>query len=197
MAGAARYAPAGCRTAVAVDFGGTAVKRSLVFYEQNHLDRVRLLPAQTSPCRSPVRGARPIFPGEQLAEMAQLLAETWNDAHSAGFRPEPVFCIAVATYLYQGQPYPQEAHSCYGRLQSLGHLPAVLGEAVASLLQRPVEVRLMHDGTAAAAVYADTPRCVVITLGTAIGHGFPSTAQGLLPLAPTIAFDRSLLRKSQ
>lgn len=183
LLGAARYAPAGCRTALAFDFGATAVKRAVVLYEGEQLMRVASFPSRPSLCWVTPHGG--MFAGHsaaQLQQMARLMAATWHAAREAGFTPEPVFCVALATYLYRGQPYPQEAGSCYGRLQELGHVPTVLTGALSRLLGMSVELRLLHDGTAAAAVFAGVPRRVVITLGTAIGHGFPPPAGGLRPL---------------
>jgi hypothetical protein len=42
---------------------------------------------------------------------------------------------------------------------------------------------LLHDGLAAASVYAGRPRTAVLILGTAIGAGYPPSKQGLRPLA--------------
>jgi hypothetical protein len=41
---------------------------------------------------------------------------------------------------------------------------------------------LFHDGLAAASVHAGQSRTVVLTLGTAIGAGYPPPDQGLRPM---------------
>jgi hypothetical protein len=52
-------------------------------------------------------------------------------------------------------------------------------------------VALIHDGTAAARAYAGEMRAAVITLGTALGVGFPPTSGGLRPIASFFAVRES------
>lgn len=60
-----------------------------------------------------------------------------------------------------------------------------------------LDVRLLHDGTAAASAMAGEAHAAVITLGTALGVGFPPGAGSCRPLAPGFlvadAEDRRLL----
>ncbi|MCA9972388.1 MAG: hypothetical protein KC425_19335, partial [Anaerolineales bacterium] len=73
---------------------------------------------------------------------------------------------------------------CYGRLQLLtADLPAYLAARVGERLGAAVDVALYHDGMAAALAYAGAGETAVITLGTAIGNGFPPPAAGLHALS--------------
>jgi hypothetical protein len=56
---------------------------------------------------------------------------------------------------------------------------AELGEAI--------DVSLVHDGTAAATTYAGASNAAVITVGTALGVGFPPPADGLMGLNANLA----------
>jgi hypothetical protein len=88
----------------------------------------------------------------------------------------------MACYLDEGQPYLSEG-GCYGRLQGLAdNLQAHLAEEIGRRLGCPVYLRLLHDGSAAAA-YAGAERTAVIMLGTALGVGFPPVEEGLRPVA--------------
>jgi hypothetical protein len=64
------------------------------------------------------------------------------------------------------------------------HLVAFVQEQIINRFQQEVQVVLAHDGTAAAFAYAGQTQSVVLTLGTAIGNGFPPPAEGYRPLAP-------------
>ena len=73
---------------------------------------------------------------------------------------------------------------CYGALQELcAHLTTFMRQEIARRLGQAIELVALHDGTAAATAYAGHDRAVVITLGTAIGSGFPPPEAGLHPLA--------------
>ena len=86
-----------------------------------------------------------------------------------------------------GHPVPGES-GCYASLQLLtDHLESFMGAAIRSRLGTPVPLALMHDGTAAAAAYAGSPATIVITLGTAIGSGFPPPDDGYRVLHPLFA----------
>jgi hypothetical protein len=52
---------------------------------------------------------------------------------------------------------------------------------LAARLDRFRSLALLHDGLAAASVYAGRPRTAVLTLGTSIGVGYVPPARGLRP----------------
>jgi hypothetical protein len=130
---------------------------------------------------------------EQREAMVALMVETWQagvpaseDAGllNAGGRGSgvPIIVVSLACYLHEGQPYLSEG-GCYGRLQGLAdNLQAHLADQISQRLGCPVYLRLLHDGSAAAAAYAGVENAAVIVLGTALGIGFPPSEVGLRPL---------------
>jgi hypothetical protein len=77
--------------------------------------------------------------------------------------------VSMAAYISpQGHPYPNSIGG-YAAMYSLApNLQAALTEAVSEKIRRPITLRLIHDGTAAATVY---PGKTVLVFGTAIGVG--------------------------
>jgi hypothetical protein len=62
------------------------------------------------------------------------------------------------------------------------NLQAELTRRVGAELGEAIDVSLVHDGTAAATAYAGASNAAVITVGTALGVGFPPPADGLMGL---------------
>ena len=75
--------------------------------------------------------------------------------------------------LAQGGAYYQLRHIT-------DHLQTALAQRVSDRLGEPIEVLLLHDGTAAATAYAGMEDTAVVMLGTALGIGFPPREQGYL-----------------
>jgi hypothetical protein len=114
--------------------------------------------------------------------MVALIVTAWQEAKRAN-GVEPAVIASLACYMHNGHPYPYDT-GCYGRLQQLGdNLQAFLAMRLSERLNRPVNLQLVHDGVAAATVYAGAEQTAVLTLGTAIGIGFPPFPAGLRPLA--------------
>lgn len=182
LVGLARAVPPGCRNALVFDFGQTAVKCGLATYQAGQLGQLSLWHDAPSVCDERfAEEAR-----ERWERMAALIGEGWQ-ALPGALRPHTAIGIALACYLFGGQPSPRD-RGCYG---ALGRLAPNLAEFVAGELARrlgqAVPVVLLHDGAAAAMAYAGAERAVVITLGTAIGNGFPPAAGAAWPLAPGFA----------
>jgi hypothetical protein len=62
-------------------------------------------------------------------------------------------------------------------------VPAALSQSASERLRKTVQVRLLHDGTAAALYYAPQKQAAVIMTGTALGSGYPVDRPNL-PLCP-------------
>lgn len=184
LVGLARAAPPGVSRSLLFDFGQTSVKRGWASYEAGRLARVELWPDTPSVCDELFAGEESDSAVERRWErMAELIAEGWA-ALRPGERQRTAVCIALACYLFGGHPSPHD-RGCYGVLQRLGrNLAAFMAESLARRLGQAVPLALLHDGAAAAAVYAGAARTVVITLGTAIGNGFPPDAGAVWPFAP-------------
>ncbi len=117
--------------------------------------------------------------------LTQAMAQSWQEAQTAGWPVDTRMVAAIACYLVDGHPALDWDMGCYGRLQLLtDQLDQYLAEQVSELTGSPLELQLFHDGTAAALTCAGEVETAVLTLGTAIGNGFPPTSQGLRPLHP-------------
>jgi hypothetical protein len=78
-----------------------------------------------------------------------------------------------------GQPYQRQGGAYTGLRLISPHVQRALSEAVGAQLGLPIAIRLLHDGTAAAANFAGQPHTAVILLGTALGVGFAPPTDGL------------------
>lgn len=174
LVGIARLAPRQARGMLLFDFGHTSVKRACAFYEEGVLTTLQQLSPVPSECDAefPYRsriGERPL-----LDWMLALMDETWKTTVNRGWSPVETMAVSVACYLQNGQP--TDDWGCYGCLGNLApHLPTLMTAELRTRLNLPVHIHLVHDGTAAAMPYADQRKTAVLTLGTAIGIGFPPT----------------------
>jgi hypothetical protein len=89
---------------------------------------------------------------------------------------------SIACYLHSGQPLPRQGGT-YAQLHTLSpNLSNKLSSDVSELVKQHIEIKLIHDGTAAARAYANHVDTAIITLGTAIGVGFAPRGEHLRPL---------------
>jgi hypothetical protein len=179
MIGAARTAPADSQSAVVFDFGGSYIKRGWAHYANGALAELQPM-AQMS---ARVDGS----PQDVFDFMFGMIVSTWNELGINGDSLARTIPVSVATYMRGGQPYDQqgESYSSIRRIAANG--AAALSGAVSARLGVAINVRLLHDGTAAALVHAGRKNTAVIMLGTAMGIGFPSSADGLWRLSPGLS----------
>ncbi len=189
LVGVARTAPENAPAMLVFDFGQTSVKRAVAVYENSALTALHLLPSLPADCTSiNLRNDRRL--AEKTAVfLTQAIAQSWQEAQMAGWPVSFHMAAAIACYLVGGHPALLWDMGCYGRLQLLtADLPRYLAERVSEMAGTPLELRLFHDGTAAALTYAGDGKArsvaetAVLTLGTAIGNGFPPTSKGLRPI---------------
>jgi hypothetical protein len=129
----------------------------------------------------PALGA--LEPAAHARAIAELLADAWA-THAATHALAPVIVCAIACYTSAGAPLPRQG-SAYAALGAVSpNLSRWLAAEVSGRLGREVEIRLVHDGTAAARTYAGTPGTAVITLGTALGVGFAGADADYRPIEP-------------
>jgi hypothetical protein len=166
---------AGC--GVVLDFGGSFVKRALIFYEQDDTMHDRSLPS------IPVQWTEEGQTENLFRFMADVIADTWRQAYNAGRMPSRLIPVSIAAYIRDGQPLERQG-GIYAALRLLSaNTEHSLSEAVSKRLGSAVQIRLLHDGTAAASSYAGSEQTAVMMLGTAIGIGFPPPSQeGLRPI---------------
>lgn len=145
--------------------------------------RLHLLPSLPSPCRDIHSLERPLADIQRQWEamkhtIVTTIAESrsrWGEIANLG--------VCLACYLLNGHPSPLDK-GCYGSLQALvPHLTSFVQAELAQACPQIVSVQLAHDGTAGAWAYAGLENSLVLTLGTAIGNGFPPTDEGFVPLA--------------
>lgn len=172
--GTASYALPNAGRVLLFDFGHSHVKRALAENGGGTAVNIRCLPSLEAPCHEFLAGnTTAVSPEQQAAWMLEVLAGTWAEVAQQGPAPEPTLFVSVACYLRDGHPLPGQM-GCYGRLQTLtDNLQAYLTICLCERLEQPVQVRLFHDASAAAAVYAGTAKSAVLMLGTAVGTGFP------------------------
>lgn len=172
--GLARLAPTNTQAMVVADFGQTAVKRGLATYENGKLLAMDLLPSMTV--------NQHISYSTQLSATAvtafsdwivDILAETWQEYRCRHNELSSTIAVSMACYLFNGQP-PTSEMGFYGRLQLLSdNVQTFLSDCLRTRLGQPLQLRLMHDGTAAALTLPKTEGTVVLMLGTAVGNAFP------------------------
>jgi hypothetical protein len=172
LIGAARIVQQGER-ALVMDFGGSYIKRATVHYGANGLQRLHLL--DSLPSGFPHNGddVPQIF--ERIGD---IIAQSYSDSDAA------VIPISIAAYVDKhGQPLAAQS-GIYMQLARLtSNLPAALSQTVSERIGKAVEVRILHDGTAAALVYAPLEQAAIMMIGTALGSGYPVDRPNL-PLRP-------------
>jgi hypothetical protein len=186
LIGAARNAPAGSQAALVFDFGTSLIKRAHAGYSGGSLARLRLLAPLPGPQIAPSRGVEPSA-GDVLSladYMVSALARTWHEAAASGDTLAPELVVSLASYVRDGQPIPRQG-GIYSYLHVLAPtLAAWLSDRLGERTGTSLRVSLVHDGTAAARAYAGEEHAAVVTMGTALGVGFPPPTQTVRPLAP-------------
>jgi hypothetical protein len=174
LVGMARLLPAASDCRTVFDFGQTSVKRGLARYRAGRLAGVRVLSERPCPCPSPIGlSTDPNEVARQWADMLELMVETVGEARGASGGASEV-SISLACDLRGGVPEAVETRACYGRLQVLRpNLTDLFRESLADRLATEVRIQLVNDGPAAALAEDPDDHCVVLTVGTAMGVGFP------------------------
>ena len=185
LVGAAAYAPPTCKTALVFDFGQTMIKRAWAVYEDGELTELHRLPSHPTGWTEIERASDD--PAQQatrfFGRMVSIIAATW---HRAGMLPGSPILTSVAAYVQDGHPMLAQG-GAYGQLRHItDHLQTELARRVGAHLGVGIDVLLIHDGTAAATTFAGTKNTAVITVGTAMGIGFPPPADGLRTISPNL-----------
>jgi hypothetical protein len=175
LIGAARHLPPDVNSAVVLDFGSSRIKSARVSLRQGWVVALRRFPSL------PVRWPSVNSLDDTTPERVQLLidgmtstiADAWRRARAEGVSVSRMIPVCLAAYVAGGNPLRAQA-GVYMQTNLITHdLEGELSRRVSARLRHLVRVRLFHDGTAAASNYAGERRSAVITLGTALGIGFP------------------------
>lgn len=178
LLGAARYLPPGVSAALCCDFGHTSVKRGVVRLTDGSITEFTPLAPLHTPWdwenrTDAAAGIEPAFLRDYVVE---TLVET---AEEAEISPEEVM-LSIAAYVQGGELI---GNGIYAQMRALApDARLLLAEAVAQRTGASVRLGLIHDGTAAAALHAGSTHSAVLSVGTAIGIGFPPGEAGLRPL---------------
>jgi hypothetical protein len=181
LIGAARYVPAGKDSAVVLDFGSTMIKRAWVAFENDQITELHSLPRRLVEWTSfrSYDAATPEQAVGLIHGMALIIAQTWPDVRMTRSSPAATIPVSIAAYVKGGNPMTAQAGIYMQANLVTDNLEDELGRRVSAELGRPITIKLLHDGTAAAATFAGERHTAVITVGTALGIGFPGEAAGL------------------
>jgi hypothetical protein len=175
LLGAARYVPEG-EDAIVFDFGGTNIKRGRAIYRNNLLCDLEILPSIPSQWQA----TDP--PEIILSKMVELIVGTIDVMPHMRYIP-----ISIASYVDRAGTPMDAQRGIYMKLKQLGdNTTELLSDHIATKVCRPITVRLLHDGTAAASLYSPRLNSAVLTLGTALGVGFPVRRLGLRQVEPAL-----------
>lgn len=176
LVGAATYVPIGTTGAVVLDFGGSFVKRAYAVYENDVLVELRTLPQLSAP--------RDVNTDEEdsVAQVIESMMTAFMDSLHSVFTKDLVVSriipTSIASYIDAGQVADRQGGK-YTLLRQITDNAARFFTAEASAkLGVPVEIMLLHDGSAAAAAHAGEPDTAVVMLGTALGVGFAPPSEG-------------------
>jgi hypothetical protein len=185
LVGAARLAPADAPRALVFDFGQSAVKRGLAHYEDGALRALQMLPAwETYWDEAEWATGDPDRLAERLLNwMVEVILDARATVPRAPGRVPPTPVLAsIAAYVRDGQPFLTQNGLYYELTRITDNAARTLADRLRARTGAASDVRLIHDGTAAAAGHAGEPDSAVITIGTALGIGFPPPATGLRPV---------------
>ncbi len=186
LLGAARYLPPDAGRVLCCDFGHTSVKRALLTVRGDAIVAHEDLPPV------PVIGDWHLHPDPDLVaagrQYAAFVVDALCDAHGRASASGVVLghdmMLCMAAYVDGGRLLGNGTYATMSRLAP--DVRPYLAEAVAQRTGMRYRIRLIHDGTAAAATLAGEPQAAVIALGTALGVGFaPATAEGLRTITAT------------
>ena len=191
LLGVARCIASHNRTGLVFDFGNSFIKRGYVTFREDVLTGLHCLPRVQSSCGDYVRGEQNRVFAQRLANsMAVVMAASRAEVMAEGISLHPTIGACLACYLHDGQPEADD-RGCYNPLAMLSdNLQDFLATQISARSGATAELTLRHDASAAALVYAGQPDSAVLTLGTAVGIGFPPpTAAGLQLLAERVAIE--------
>jgi len=180
MIGAARHAPKKCSQLLVFDFGQTLIKRGLANFEKEKLKEINQLSSLESKHVEEIEFKNE---NEKKKEAKRLkkyiiktISETWKEVFTKDSKPCSNISVSIANDLIDGQFFG----GGYGKLGLLSdNLQQEIQTEVNRLIDSDIKVSFIHDGTAAADAYAETDNSVLLSLGTAIGVGFPVVKKGL------------------
>ena len=189
IVGAARHLPSNYESALVLDFGQTLVKRSVVNYEGEEIKEVTKLPSVESKYVYEYifdDEEREKSQGEQLKDyMITIIKDAWKKAKERGFEPCNTIVMSIADNLTDGQ----FSGGGYAKLRLVeGGFRELASKKLSDATGEDIKFIFVHDGTAAADAFSGVKNSVIVTVGTALGLGFPLEKEGLRPVSEDIKF---------
>jgi hypothetical protein len=172
VVGASRYFPIAAKNALCLDFGQTSVKAATVKLQQGSIKSMSWLPTHfvSWHWRNDTEARNEIQPQEVLNFVVDETTSRWQQASETGIPLDSDIIMSIAAYVRDEKLL---GNGIYARM-------SLLTEDVQAMMQKhvwdqgniKVRIHFIHDGTAAAAVYAGSQKTAVLVFGTAIGVGF-------------------------
>lgn len=161
-------------TFIVFDFGQTSLKRGVVEKQGGEIVKTTMLESFPSEFMSHLKPNEPNA-REQAIKLNAYLTKYICDTVKSVERKQGVggeIIISIANYVCGGRLYTDRGG--YAKLACLcENYGEYLENELSGQLRRELDVRIIHDATAAALYFADYESSVCITLGTAFGVGFP------------------------
>jgi hypothetical protein len=171
LVGAAREVMTSAGAALVADFGQTNIKAGVAMYEDGRLRRLEVLNSQPSVARD----------ADVAESMARLLAELYS-AEATRLALGPEIGVCIASYVKDNHLYGYTRTPFWALHSDVTNLGCWLSQRISALVGRELRVRLLHDGSAAAATFAGERHTAVVMVGTALGSGFPTLKRRVVDL---------------
>ena len=173
LIGAASTVAPTAEVALLFDFGQSRIKRGIALFAEGKLQKLHLLHSLPAACGDLLTNGSDVARAEaHMEHITAVLAHTHHQVQQSGWQPQEVVA-AMACNLHQGHPGSEE-WGCYGRLQDLtSNLQDHLAQQWQQISGQALPFRLIQDAKAAALAHRGAENAAVITLGSAIGIGFP------------------------
>jgi hypothetical protein len=153
------------------DFGQTSIKRAHHEKRDGKTIIDLVLPAVTSDYLFYKTSSDKEIKQTALALDNYIVNVIENTANETNFKGHTIL-LAIANYVSKGQIY--SARGGYGKLARIANNYQIhLEQRVTNRLGRNISVRLFHDTSSMALLFADEDHTAVISLGTAFGVAFP------------------------
>lgn len=158
---------------IVMDFGQTNMKRSIIEHKNGEIIRMENLPSIPSKYMQ-----WNIENSDEKEKQARLLhkyiVNAVSDAYSKAKKLGSVgsdIIISIANYTFNG--VLDSNRGGYAKLSVLyKNYAEYLSNELSSVIKAPVNVRLIHDGTAVALNFINYKNSICVTLGTFLGVGF-------------------------
>lgn len=163
------------RSNLIFDFGQTRIKRSLITTRNKEItDEVFLESCESKHMNFSITDEeKRRSEGIKLHNyIKSIIVDTYNELKDYSNVGNEII-ISIASYIMDGKL--NDHRGGYAKLSYVSdNYEKYLSEELAKDLNKPIKVKFVHDGTAIALHFKEYKNTVCLSLGTAIGVGFPS-----------------------